>query len=437
MKEAGRATDRVASGVGLVVRRKRWLPPLLHPRAGRRMPPELTPEKVYWQATELREGVRGEGFRNLLQTIDQGPLHRDGQITPYFDGASAFAEMLAALAGAQHEILLEAYIISADATGQAFLAELTAAVERGVVVHVLADSFGSSRTRRDFWNLLRRGGSRFRLFHRPRYAPVSWLPILDHRKLLVIDRQLAFTGGMNVADEYRTGVAGEPAWRDTHVKMAGGIAWECAVLFGESWLASGGDPMRFGPHLTGTQKTAMDCLLLDSRPGRGVQEVYAAFAAIIGAARERLWITNAYFAPNRQILNCLKRAAQRGVDVRLLLPRQSDIPIIKAASRGYYSELMAAGVKVFEYLPAVLHAKTVVADAYLGVIGSTNFDFRSFAFNHECNVLSYDADLARALEEHFLLDIGQASRIEPGRWSGRPWWRKWLHRGARALAPVL
>ncbi len=420
----------------VVARRKRLLPPLLHPRAGRRLPPELQPEAAYAQALELSGGIRDPAFAELLQRIDQGPWHRDTEIRPYFDGASAFEDMLGAVRAARREVLLEAYIISGDATGREFVEALSAAVSRGVAVHVLADAFGSSRTRRDFWALMRQGGSRFRLFRRPRYAPVSLLPILDHRKLLVVDRETAFTGGMNIADEYRRGSGGEPAWRDTHVRVRGRIAWECALLFDESWQAAGGDPLQFRGRDEGAH-TGAACLLLDARPGRGAHEVHAAVAAIMGAARERLWVTNAYFAPSPRILRFLKATARRGVDVRLLLPQRSDIPLIQAAARGYYRELMDCGVRIHEYRPAVLHAKTLLADDRLCMIGSTNFDFRSFELNHECNVLTLDAHLGQTLGEQFRTDLEQAEPIEPARWRRRPWWQRLLSSAARLLAPLL
>ncbi len=420
----------------VVARRKRLLRPFLHPVAGRRLPPELQPEPVYARALSLSGGVGDPAFADLLQLIDQGPWHRDTDIRPYFDGAGAFDDMLAAVRAARREVLLEAYIISGDATGREFVEALSAAVARGVAVYVLADAFGSSRTRRNFWSLMRQGGSRFRLFRRPAYAPLPLLPVLDHRKLLVVDREVAFTGGMNIADEYRGGSQGEPAWRDTHVRVTGRIAWECALLFDESWQAAGGDPLQFRGRDEG-EHTGATCLLLDSRPGRGAQEVHSAVAAIMGAARERLWITNAYFAPSPRILKFLKATARRGVDLRLLLPQRSDIPLIQAAARGYYSELMACGVRIYEYRPSVLHAKTVLADDRLCMIGSTNFDFRSFALNHECNVLSLDSGLGQAMHDQFLRDLDQAVPIDPARWTRRRWWQ-WLASAlARLLAPLL
>ncbi len=420
----------------LRVRRRHWRAPLLRPAAGRRLPAALRPEAVYLSASQFAGGLHDPAFPALLSRIDQGPFHNDTRVQTYFDGASAFAAMLAAIHAARHEILLESYIFSGDATGLKVLDALRLAAARGVVVRVLADAFGSSGTRGDFWHLLRQSGSRLRLFRRPRYAPRPLLPILDHRKILVVDRHIGFTGGMNIADEYHAGTATERVWRDTHVRVTGNIAWELALLFSESWTAAGGQPLRVESRpSTGLQHSPS--LVLDSRPGRGIQEVHSAFAAIMGASRQRLWLTNAYFAPSRALLRKLKMTAQRGVDVRLLLPRRSDIPLIRAASQAYYAEMMRSGIRVFEYLPAVLHAKTLVADSLVSVIGSSNFDTRSFTLNHECNVLCLDARVAAELEAQFLLDLGCAEELNLELWQRRGWVHKFLQFLARMLAPIL
>lgn len=420
----------------VVARRKGFLRPLLHPLAGRNLPAGLSAQAVYSKAQRFSAGVRDPSCLQLIERIDQGPFHADSEIQPYFTGKQAFASMLAAVEEAEFEVMLEAYIISADETGGQFLEALRRAVARGVAVYVLADAFGSSRTRQDFWHLMRASGSQFRLFRRPRYAPRALLPILDHRKLLVVDRTLAFTGGMNIADEYHIGSGGQPAWRDTHVRVRGTLAWECALMFAESWESAGGDPLHFeGRELAGDQ--AAKALLLESRPGRGVQEIRSAYAAIMGAARHRLWISNAYFAPGRLILELLKATAQRGVDVRLLLPRQSDLPIIKAATRGYYSEMLNAGIKIHEFLPQVLHAKTLVADDFLCVIGSTNFDFRSFDFNYEANILALNDALGQQMSAQFERDLEQAEEVTLDSWKARPWWRRLINALARLLAPLL
>ncbi len=420
----------------LTARRKPFWRPVLRPGQNRRLPRELYPEKVFAQAQAFAQGLSDAAYEPLIRRIDQSPFHSDTQATPLFNGVEAFKAMLEAIRSARREVLVEAYVLHDDQTGQAFLAALKAAVFRGVEVKVLADAFGSSRTHRDFWNLMKRSGSRFRLFRRPLYAPISLLPVLDHRKLLIVDRELGFTGGMNIGDEYHQGRPGDQAWRDTHVALRGGIVWELAIIFGESWMAAGGDPLHF-EGMTPCQDTGAKALVLDSRPGRGQNEVFSAYAATIGAARNNLWITNAYFAPGRRMVRMLKATARRGVDVRLLLPGFCDIPIIRTATQGYYREFIRAGIRIFEYQRSVLHAKTLVADGKVAVIGSTNFDFRSFNFNAECNVLFRDEAVADQVQDAFLADLEESREITLEDWLSRPWWRRlqsWL---ARLIAPLM
>ena len=355
----------------------------------------------------------------MLCAIDQAPFHTDTLGTPYFDGGSAFAAMQEAIHAARNEVLLEAYVLRGDATGRDMLESLRVAVARGVEVRLLADAFGSGQTRRQFWSMCRDSGSMLLLSRRPIYAPKGLLPIIDHRKLLIVDRRIAFTGGMNIGDEYRSGRNGDSAWRDTHVRLEGSIVAELAAIFAESWESAGGDPLPTC-NISASREQAAAALVLDSRQGRGTNEVLASYAATLGAARKRVWISNAYFAPSRPILELLKRTARRGIDVRLLLPGRCDIPVIRSATQGYYHELLAAGVRLFEYQGAVLHAKTVVADGQVGIIGSTNFDFRSFDFNAECNVLFQDERIAGELEAAFEHDLLASLPVDEATWASRP-----------------
>lgn len=431
-----KASSTMVAEAQVTVRRKPFWRPMLRPAALRKLPPDLYPQAVYKHAGKLERGLQGRAYETLIRRIDQSPFHRDTRATPFFAGGAAFEAMLDAINAARYEVLVEAYVLRGDDTGRAFLAALKTAVRRGVDVKVLADAFGSSRTRRQFWGLMKRSGSRIRLFRGPHYAPLSLLPVLDHRKLLVVDRKVAFTGGMNIADEYRYGRPGDTAWRDTHVMLRGGVVWELAVIFAESWVAAGGDPMHF-EGLSPERGGGVSALVLDSRPGRGMNEVFSAYAATLGAARERVWITNAYFAPGRRMLHMLKDTARRGVDVRLLVPGFCDIPIIRTATQGYYRELLRAGVKIFEYLPSVLHAKTLVADGRVGLIGSTNFDFRSFNFNAECNVLFHNDDLARQMEAAFTKDLENALPVTMEVWHARPLKTRMLAWLARKVAPLM
>lgn len=419
----------------VTVRRKSVLPPMLRPRGGRYLAHFLRPEPVYHTACAMAEGLTGEPWRNLLRRIDDSPFYAAADVRVYTDGQAAFSDMLATINAACEEVLVEAYILRDDGTGEALMEALSAASGRGVRVQVLADAFGSSGTRREFWQQLEASGTRVQLFRKPRYMPQRLQPILDHRKLVLVDGQIGFTGGMNIADEYRQGIDGEQPWRDTHIRVTGPVAAAMRMIFAEGWMAAGGDPLEFGVPETETPDAAQ-ALLLDSRPGRGQSEVFSAFAAILGGARERVWISNAYFAPSRRMLRLLCKTAARGVDLRLLLPSRYDLGFFHLITQGFYTDLLRAGVRVFEYQPAIMHAKTLVADSNISVVGSTNFDFRSFDFNAECNVLLDDAVVARELVDIFERDLTESTEITLASWQTRPRWWRGICRMARWFAPL-
>ena len=314
---------------------------------------------------------------------------------------------------------------------------LVGLAKRGVAVRVLADAFGSGQTRRAFWQPLEQAGAQFRLFH-PWYKGLLNAAVRDHRKIVVVDRAVGFTGGMNIGEEYGSSLRdpGGKAWRDTHSRVEGPSAWEMAVVFSEGWKRAGGTPFPIDP-IECPAPLPDQVLLLDSRPGRGHEETAAVLSAVVGAARRRIWITNAYFAPRRRAVDILCRAAQRGVDVRLLLPGKSDVPILRHAAHGYYRDLLDGGVRVFEYEAAVLHAKSMVADGLVSVVGSSNLDFRSFRFNAECNLCVLSRETGAALEAAFEEDLTRSVEVHAALWRARPWPHRLGDSGSRLLAPVL
>jgi len=353
----------------------------------------------------------------------------------YFDGGSAFDAMERDVDAARTEILVESYIWKDDATGRRALDALGRATARGVAVRALADAVGSLSTKKAYWEELRRKGVEVRLF-----GTFLLQPFRDHRKILVVDRRVAFTGGMNIADEYSggsgLGSAGKSlsAWRDTHARVEGAAAWEMATVFSEGWNEAGSTPIVLQP-LEPPGDAPSRVLVLDSRPGRGHEETASVLAAVVGAARERVWVTNAYFAPRRRAIDALAEAVRRGVDVRVLLPGVSDVPIVRHAGHGWYAPLLAAGVRIFEYQPAILHAKTAVVDDYASVVGSSNLDFRSFHLNAECNFLILDDEVGRTMSKAFERDLESSKEIDAG------WRRSVPHRAgdwtARKLGILL
>jgi len=422
--------------------RHRFFKPILRPAAGRKLPRELTPRKVTRLAEALPEGVRDSGFETLLRRIDGSPLFGGNDVEVYFRGEDAFTAMREAVDAAEKEILLESYIYKDDETGVALFKALARAAARGVVVKVLVDALGSASTHATFWEEMTRHGIEHRMFH-PLFEQLWYQPFRDHRKILVIDRRLAFTGGMNIGEEYGSVVRNKKVkpgdtWRDTHVKVIGPTAWEMAVVFSEGWERAGGSTLELEPlSADEAEGPTPRVLVLDSRFRRGQAESAAALAALVAAARQSVWITNAYFAPGWAAVRTLTRAARRGVDVRLMLPGRSDVPLARHAGHGYYSRLLSRGVRIFEYQASILHAKTLVADGYVSVIGSTNLDFRSFLFNAECDLMILCDDVARRMTGAFEEDMKNAVEIHRPEWRRRPFLHRLGDRMARWLSPLL
>ena len=438
--------------------------------------PALTPRQAWAAASRLADGVCDDGFRPLIQAIDPAPMHPSLPTKLLSDGEEAFRIIGAACDEATEEILVETYILRDDRVGVSLFHHLKAAVKRGVRVCVLADGIGSFGTGRKYWSDLEAAGIRVRLFHPWWRAPLHALR-RDHRKILVIDRDVAFTGGMNIGVEYGSSIGRtNEAWRDTFIRVKGPVSGELAAVFAEGWDRAGGEALpgleyvswtdgivqpprgfaairhpKFRTRLQrrialrrdkkrgrrvrrsdGTTVPVQDAavMVLDSRPGRGQPETIAVLTALWGAARTRLWVTTPYFAPPIGALAVLSSAVKRGVDVRLLLPGKTDMALIRHAAHGTYLKLLKAGVRIFEYQPAVLHAKTMVVDGQVGVVGSANLDFRSLWLNAECNLLLFDVDTAGALEKAFEKDLEQSTEIQLTEWRKRTFG----HRALDALA---
>ncbi len=438
-------------------------------------PREVRAYRAWGAARRLVGGVRDPEFRSLVQTIDGGQMHQGPPVELLADGERAFRVMMQAIDDATEEVLLETYILRDDKLGTSVQQALVRAADRGLRVYVLADAVGSIGTGDVFWNGLSDHGVVLRLFHRFWQHPLEAFR-RDHRKLLVCDRRVAFTGGMNIGEEYGSSIRyHDTAWRDTFVKVEGSVARELAAVFAEGWDKARGPDLpgleyvswgdveslpdarahrsiqrtiqrqlgrqrdrRRGRRVKRTVEVATSddraVIVLDPRPGRGQREMISVLSALLGGARERLWITTPYFAPPGRALTLMITAAQRGVDVRLLLPSErTDVPIARHAAHGAYQRLLEAGVRIFEYERATLHAKTLVIDAHASLIGSSNLDFRSFWLNAECNVLMFDDDCGAALEGNFREDLSTSREITIEEWSRRTVAHRVMDSMARAL----
>jgi cardiolipin synthase len=359
------------------------------------------------------------------------PLVEGNAARMLIDGPRAHDAMFAAMAQARDHINLETYILDDGEAGERLVAVLKDKAAQGVKVHLLYDSIGSLATPREYFERLREAGVRICEFN-PVRARLDKVNNRDHRKILVVDGRVAFTGGINISRTYASGSAVarrkaldadekiEDGWRDTQVMVRGPVVAQLQRLFLDAWALQDCGPYadaRYYPPLERRGDLAMRVVRSD--PGSQRSEMYAALLERIGAAGSRVWLTVGYFVPDPDIKQALIAAARRGVDVRLVLPGFSDFWAPVEAGRSHYEDLLVAGVRIYEWHDALMHAKTAVIDSQWGSIGSTNLDWRSFVHNYEADVIFYDREFAHALERQFERDMAASVRIEPDKWRVR------------------
>jgi cardiolipin synthase len=339
------------------------------------------------------------------------------------NGEAAFPAMFAAIDQAALSIELEMYVFTDDETGREFRRHLTSAAKRGVSVRVLVDSWGSWNLPDSFWDELRAMGGIVRWFH-----PISkgLLPFRNHRKLLLIDDSIAFTGGLNIADEYYGGAHGQPPWRDNVLKISGP---EVALLknsFFRMWRIAEYPIRRLIERLRSIRrrgKRKSSILFLESGPDNPARPVRRAYRKVIVNAVNSIDLAMGYFYPHGRMLRAFKRATKRGVRVRLMVPLHTDVPIARWAARGLYGRLLRAGVEIWEYLPSMMHSKLAIADDTV-IAGSANLDIRSGRFNYELVAIVNDSMLAAQARADFQADIAQSVRVTYDEWQKRPFFQK-------------
>jgi len=335
------------------------------------------------------------------------------------DGRAAFAAMFDSVDRGRNSIFLEMYCFAADDTGREYRNRLAAAAKRGVRVMVLVDAWGSWTTPETFWAPLRDAGAEVRLFHPIRRG---LFPFRNHRKLLLVDDAIAWLGGMNVADEYHAGRTGEPPWRDFLLGVEGPDAARLHRSFLRMWVLAERRLLfraffrRRAPREGDLPEGRVS--FIASGPGETARLALQTHREVIRNARVSVDLAMGYFFPPGRILRELRRAVGRGVRVRLLVTRRTDVPAMRWAARGLYGRLLRAGIEVFEYLPAILHAKLSVADDTL-LVGSANLDLRSDRLNHELTAVVRDPALAAAARAEFESDLAHAERVELAGWRNR------------------
>ncbi len=397
----------------------------LTPSAGER----AVDQRLDEQATEhVRELI--DAFRESAAA----PLVAGNRVTLLVDGPQTLKAIRTAIESARHHVHLETYIFADDEIGRALRELLIRRRQDGIEVRVLYDAIGSVTTPAAFFEPMQRAGVEVLQFQP--LNPTRTLPWKinnrDHRKIVVVDGRVAFTGGINISGAYASASTSRPgpeagqeeAWRDTHVQMEGPVAVQFQKLFLQTWERAGGKLDAGSAHYFPPLAPGGAELVAAVATNGGDSDettIYNTYAAAIGHASRRLWMTQAYFAPDPALRRALIAAAVRGVDVRVIVPSFSDSSLIFYASRKDYDELLKGGVRIYEQRYAMLHAKTMVIDTALSMVGSANFDIRSFLHNNEVNAVIVGSEFAERMEALFDRDLNDTRELKLDNWRKRPW----------------
>lgn len=369
------------------------------------------PEPPVWATQHARLIERGCGL----------PMSSCASVRLLGSGAQTLDALLQAIADARHHVHLAYYIFEPDVTGRAVLQALTAKAREGVQVCLLVDAIGSRRLcsrqgrQRDLAPFLAAGGQ-FAVFHPARldrFRPL--VNLRTHRKLAICDGRVGFTGGINITDDENERVRGPRAWRDTHLRLQGGAVRWLQYLFLQDWAYASGTTLPGDMLPPEPPEGSLPVQIVASGPDTDGEAIHRAMIDAINLARERIWLATPYFVPTEPALLALTNAALRGVQVKLMVPQHSDSRVVSAAARSYFSELQRAGVLVFEYEGRMFHAKTLLVDGHYGMVGSANFDNRSFRLNFEAAAVVYTHDFNAALARMFDRDLSHCRRVPADR----------------------
>lgn len=360
------------------------------------------------------------------------------------DGGNAYPAILDAVRQARHHIHLMYYIYTPGQNGTALRDALIERARAGVQVRLLIDAIGSSKVRKAFLQPLRAAGAEVVWFHpsqllQPFKRP--WMNLRTHRKLVIVDGQVAFTGGINITDEQDERIRPD-AYRDLHLRVEGKVVHSLQLVFVEDWLYASGqgrqvfEPDRLWPSMPHPGPHSIQAQVLISGPDSGWETIHRLHVAAIQEARRRVWLVTPYFVPGEAARMALTSAALGGLDTRLLVPKRSDSLLVTLAARSYFDELLAAGVRIYEYGPRMLHTKAFIADDHLSIVGSANFDHRSFRLNFELSMMIRDKAVTAELELLLQAEFERAVEVTPAR--QRSLWRDRLPEGfARLASPLL
>jgi cardiolipin synthase A/B len=381
-----------------------------------------TPEKVLERKVAHRYDISDPQFRREISVLLGPTIVRGNRVTALQNGSEIFPAMLLAIRSAKISIVFETYIYWSGETGAAFSQALSERARAGVPVNVTIDWVGSARMEQSLLDSMEAAGVQVH-----RYRPLHWYNIgrmnnRTHRKLLVVDGRIGFTGGVGIADQW-TGNAGDPEhWRDTHYRIEGPVVAQFQAAFNDNWIKTTGQVLNGPTYFPALQPEGeMDAHMFVASPSGGSESMHLMYLLAIAAASETIDLAASYFVPDKLLIEALLAARARAVRVRILLPGPHlDAFAVKIASKADWGDLLQAGAEIYVYQPTMLHTKLLVIDTEFVSVGSTNFDIRSIRLNDEASLNVYNRDFASQMTTVFEADLLAAEPYPLARWKSRP-----------------
>jgi len=376
----------------------------------------------------------------LIKDLDS-PLTHKNRVKLLVNGEEKFPELMKVLRDARHHIHMEYYIYEQDEIGTAIIELLIQKAREGVEVRFIYDDFGSPSIKKKSERRMREAGIQVHPFHKVHfYLLANRINYRNHRKIIVVDGQTAFVGGINVSDKYINNKKGQLFWRDTHLRIDGPGVYYLQYLFITDWNfccpeSLKPEELHFVPNKASKENTYMQ--VAASGPDSLHPSVLFSILQAIYLAEEEILITTPYFVPGDSIIEALRIAALSGLSVKLLAPGICDSKFINAASKSNYNDLLQAGVEIYLYQKGFVHAKTMVTDGKLSIVGTANMDHRSFELNFEVNAIVYDRPFAEQMRKVFFDDLKDSEKIEPEQWYKRSAYKQFPEKIARLFSPIM
>ena len=374
------------------------------------------------------------------------PLVLGNKVTLLENAQATYDAMLTAIRGAQNSINLQMYIFSDGTVGKMFADALIERQRHGVQVNIMYDGLGSLSTSSAFFDRLRENGIAVLNYRpvNPFETTLKWtLSHRNHRKMLVVDGRVAFTGGINISEVYASGLRSGnksvdlKAWRDTDIEVEGPVVVQFQHLFIDEWNYQHGSPLMPRDYFPKLDRKGSEIVRVVASVPERFNPIYVTLISAVVSSETNVYITDAYFAPDHQMLHALEHAARRGVDVRLLVPSQSDEPLMLSAERSHYEDLLEAGVKIYEWQGEMLHAKTATIDGVWSTVGTSNLDWWSIARDNEVNAIILSHSFADQMNEMFMKDLDSTKQIDLHEWHHRGFRERFDETVAEVFEPML